>query len=311
MCFAISPDKKLRDHFKEALARFPDELPYEVEETRSNANLTASLKEDAERNAGLGDIANYRKHRTEDEQVAVSYESPVPPTPEQTEKIAANATYLQETAVIAWAGKSLANNTLSDGIALAEAIALARARDDALMFNERHDVGDHTTQSMIAAITACVVRFGDPSSQNHDWALDVFTRIERMKERPDTFHGAEIPWHPTIYLITGLAHIRAANPSDLELARRLMRLTIYPLEAIRNLAFEALFRDSDPGVAWIAAQLALEFAILHRPEIKKDGRQDNRINQTAQKKSHKRALRALGANTIVPLRSLPPAWVIA
>ena len=29
MRFAISPDKKLRDHFKEALARFPDDLPYE------------------------------------------------------------------------------------------------------------------------------------------------------------------------------------------------------------------------------------------------------------------------------------------
>ena len=84
MHFAISPNKKLRDHFKEALARFPDDLPYEVEATRSNRNLTASLKEDAERYAGLGDIANYSKHRTENEQVVISYQSPVPPTPEQT-----------------------------------------------------------------------------------------------------------------------------------------------------------------------------------------------------------------------------------
>ena len=309
MRFAIGPDKNLRDHFREALARFPDDLPYEVEETRSKAKLSASLKEDAERNAGLGDIANYKKHRTEDEQVVVSYESPVPPTPEQTEKTAATATYLQESVVIAWAGKSLANNTLSDGIALAEAIALARARDDALMFNERHDVEDQTTQSMIAAIAACVVRFGDPTSQNRDWALDVFTRIEGMKERPGTFHGSEIPWHPTIYLITGLTHIRAASPSDLDLARRLMRLTIYPLETIRNLAFEALFRDPDPGVAWITAQLALDFAIFHKPKIKKDGMQDNRVDQKARKKSYKRALAALGANEIVPLRPLPPAWV--
>ena len=311
MRFAISPDKKLRDHFKEALARFPDDLPYEVEETRSNANLTASLKEDAERNAGLGDIANYSKHRTEDEQVVVSYEAPVPPTPEQTQKIAAHSTYLQETVVFAWAGKSLADSILSDDIALADAIALARARDNALMFKERRDVGDHTTQSMIAAIAACVIRFGDLSAQNHDWALDVFTRIEGMKERPDTFHGSEIPWHPTIYLITGLAHIREANRSDLELARRLMRLTVYPLEAIRNLAFAALFRDPDPGVAWITAQLALEFAIFHRPEIKKDGLRDNRVDQAAKKKSHKRALRALGINPIAPLRPLPPAWVKA
>ena len=309
MHFAISPNKKLRDHFKEALARFPDDLPYEVEATRSIRNLTASLKEDAERHAGLDDIANYSKHRTENEQVVISYQSPVLTTSEQTQKIAANATYLQETAVIEWARNSLAKNALSDRIALADAIALARARDNALMFNERRDIGGHTTQSMIAAIAAYVIRFGNPSSQNHDWVLDIFTRIEGMKERPDTFHGSEMPWHPTIYLITGLAHIRAANPSDLELARRLMRLTIYPLEAIRNLAFEALFHDPDPGVAWITAQLALEFAIFHRPEIKKDGLRDNRVDQTARKKSHKRASRALGANTIVPLKRLPPAWV--
>ena len=309
MHFATSPDKKLRDHFKEALARFPDDLPYEVEETRSNRNLTASLKEDAERYAGLGDIANYSKHRTEDEQVVVSYQSPVSPSAEQTQKIAANTTYLQETVVIEWARHSLANNALSDSIALTDAIALARARDNALMFKERRDVEDHTTQSMIAAIAACIIRFGDPSSQHHYWALDVFTRIEDMKERSDTFHGSEIPWHPTIYLITGLAHIRAANPSDLELARRLMRLTIYPLKAIRNLAFEALFRDPDPGVAWITAQLALEFTIFHQPEIKKDGLRDNRVDQAAQKKSHKRALRTLSTNTVGPLRPLPPAWV--
>ena len=311
MRFAISPDKKLRDHFKEALARFPVDLPYEIEETRSNRNLTASLKEDAERYAGLGDIANYHKHRTEDEQVVVSYQSPLPPTPEQTQKIAANTTYLQETAVIGWARKSLADNAPSDGIVLTDAIALARTRDNASMFEERRDVADHTTQSMIAAIAACVIRFGDPSAQNHHWALDVFTRIEGMKERPDTFHGSEIPWHPTIYLITGLAHIREANPSDLELARRLMRLTVYPLEGIINLAFAALFRDPDPRVAWITAQLALEFAIFHRPEIKKDGLRDNRVDRAARKKSHKRAMRALGINTIAPLRPLPPAWVKA
>ncbi len=168
MDFAISPDKKLRDRFKEALARFPNDLPYEFEETRSDRNLTASLKEDAEHYTGLGDIANYRKHRTEDEQIVASYQSPLTPSPEQTQKLAANATYLKETAVIGWAGNSLADNVLSDGIALADAIALARARDNALMFNERRDVGSHTTQSMIAAIAACVIRFGDPSAQNHD-----------------------------------------------------------------------------------------------------------------------------------------------
>ena len=83
-----------------------------------------------------------------------------------------------------------------------------------------------------------------------------------------------------------------------------MRLTVYPVEEVRNRALVALFRDPDPRVAWIIAQLALKLAIYHRPEIKKDGRRDNRVNQAVRKKSLRRALRALGGNGIIPLREI-------
>ena len=309
MHFALGPDENLRLRLREALARFPDDLPHEIEETRSDRNLTASLKEYAERHAGLGDIANYRKHTTEDKQVVISYQPPVPATPEQTQQIAENATYLQEMAVLGWAERSLADNTLSDGMALADAVALARERDKASMFEERRDVGEHAPQSLIAAIAACIIRFGAPSNQDREWALDVLARIEGMKERSDTFYGSKIPWQPTISLITGLAHIRESHPSDVELARRLMRLTVYPLEEISNLAFATLFRDPDPRVAWVTAQLVLELAIYHRPKIKKDGRRDDRVNRAVRKRSLIRALRALGGSEIAPLTPLPPAWV--
>ena len=306
--FALGPDKNLGLRLKEALARFPDNLPYETEEDRSDRNLTASLKEFAERHAGLGDIANYRKYTTEDKQV-VFYQPPVPATPEQTQQIAANAAYLREMTVIGWARKSLADNTLSDGVVLADAVALARECDKAAMFKERRDVGEYESQSLIAAVAACVIRFGAPSNQNREWALDVLARIEGMKERPDTSHGSKIPWHPTIDLITSLAHMRESDPSDVELVRRLLRLTVYPLEEVSNQAFAALLRDPDLRVAWVSTQLAFNLAIRHWPEIKKDGRRDDRENRTARKKSLRRALRALGNDTIAPLPPLPPAWV--
>ena len=88
-----------------------------------------------------------------------------------------------------------------------------------------------------------------------------------------------------------------------------MRLTVYPLEEISNLAFATLFRDPDPRVAWVTAQLVLELAIYHRPKIKKDGRRDDRVNRAARKRSLIRALRALGRSEIAPLTPLPPAWV--
>ena len=306
--FAVGPDKNLRDRIKEALARFPDDLPYEIEETRSDCEFTASLKEDAERHAGLGDITNYSRHKTENEQVVVSYQPPVPLTSEQTQELARSTTYLQETAITAWARKSLADNAPSDEFTLAATVKMAQARDNPSMFKERHDIGSHTTQSMIASVAACVIRFGDPFSQDQDCALDVLDRIEAMKERPDTFYESKFSCHPTIFLISGLARLRESNPSEIELARRLMRLTAYPLKEIRDLAFAALFLDPDPRVAWITAQLALELAIFHRPEIKKDGRRDDRANRAAREKSLKRALKALGTNAITQLTPLPPAW---
>lgn len=54
MRFALTTDDSLRQRFKEVLARFPDDLPYEVEEQLSISGATASLKEAAERWAGLG-----------------------------------------------------------------------------------------------------------------------------------------------------------------------------------------------------------------------------------------------------------------
>ena len=302
--FALGPNENLRLRLKEELARFPDDLPYEIEETRSGRAFTDSLKAEAEHYAGLGDIANYRAHTAKDEQGFISYQSPVPPTPEQTQQVAASVAYLQEMAVFGWARKSLADNALSGDMTLANAITLARERDEASTFKERRDVGEEAPQSMIAAIAACTIRFGEPSSRDREWALDVLARIEGMRERSDTFYGTKIPWHPTIFLSVSLAHMRESDPSDVELARRLVRLTLYPLEEVRNRALAALFCDPDPRVAWITARLALKLAIYHRPEIKKDGRRDDRVNKAARKKSLRRALRALGGNGIIPLREI-------
>ena len=217
--FVLGHDENLRLRLKEALARFPYDLPYEIEEARSDPTFTASLKVEAEHYAGLGDIANYRAHTAEDEQVFISYQPPVPPTPEQTQQVAASAAYLQEMAALVWAEKSLADNALSDDMPLANAITLARERDEVAMFKERRDVGEHDLQSMIAAIVACIIRFGAPSNQDREWALDVLDRIGGMEERTDALYGPKTLWHPTIYLIVSLAHMRESNPSDVELAR--------------------------------------------------------------------------------------------
>ena len=241
MRFAIHADKNIRTRFEEALARFPEELPYEIEEHRASPDVTAALKESAVLNAAIGDIKNYRQHVTEDDQVVFAYQSPVLAMPERMEDLVKTTTYLQKSKVVLWAMESLNKNAATEGIQLDVAISLARSCDNESMFDNRHEVGSHTDQSMIAALAACTIRFSYGSREDRNWALSVLARIEGMKEIPGTFPGEKNPWHPTVFAIHILTDLRRASPNNLETARRLMRLTVYPLEEISNQAFGALF----------------------------------------------------------------------
>ncbi len=74
MQFAINGDNALTARFKEALARFVTELPYELEEHRSNSAKTATLKTQAEEYAALAVVENYQRYRTPDKQVMITYQ---------------------------------------------------------------------------------------------------------------------------------------------------------------------------------------------------------------------------------------------
>lgn len=300
----------LRQRFKEVLARFSDDLPYEVEEERSNSGATASLKEAAEGWAGLGDIKNYRKHPTgADDKILISYESPTPLTPEQEKRIEQSATSLQEYNIIEWAMKSLKANTLADDLSLADAVAFARARDNSTIFAERKDAGGHSAQTTISAIAAVVIRFGSPAGADYDWAWDVMGRVAAMREPKDTFHGSNIPWHPANHLIFALVDDRRSSSPHKDSARRLFELTAHPIDGVGQLAFSGLFMDSDEHVRWIAAQLAMDLSLYYRVEIKENGDRDDTVALDARKQSLARALERLHQTTDVPLTSVPPAWV--
>jgi hypothetical protein len=137
MRFAITSDTVLRDRFKKAMAAFPDNLPFDVEEQRGNEKLVQNLKEKAELWSGLGDIENYRRYEMENEQVAIGYELPKP-LPEVTQQKAAKASEsLGQSRVLNWAQKSLNEGKLADGWSLDKAIEYAKKQDRDDLFDER------------------------------------------------------------------------------------------------------------------------------------------------------------------------------
>lgn len=311
MRFALTADDGLRRRFKDALAHFPDDLPYEVEEQRSSAGVAPSLREKAEQWAGLGDADNYRRHQTEPNEFLISYEPPKPLTPEQEERLKESTTSLQEYNVIGWATKSLEANALADGLSLADALAFAQARDNSTILAVRSEAGEHSAQTAISAIAAVVIRFGSTTGADHDWAWDVMARVAAMREPNDSFHGSRIPWHPANHLIVALVHDRRSSTPRADSVRRLFELTTHPIDGVAQFSFSGLFMDSDEHVRWVAAQLAMNLSLYYRFKIDENGVRDNSVDREARKQSFARALDRLEQTDDVPLTPMPPAWVKA
>ncbi len=309
--FALSSNDALRERFKEALALFPKDLPYEIEEQRSNASANAALKERADGWAGLGDAKNYRKQKMGPDETIISYEPPNPPTPEQEKRHAENTASLQELAVFGWAAQSLKANIIAPGIKLQDAIAFAKGRDNATIFAQRLDVGEHSPQTTVSATAAVVIRLGPTAGLDYDWAWDVMDRVFDMKEAEGTFPESIIPWHPANHLVVALFHDRRNGSPRKNTAERLLKLTRHPINGIAQLAFSALFKDSDEHIRWIAGQLAMDLAIYHDVKITDDGKRDNTADSNARRKTLARALARLKEKATTPFTDLPPSWVKA
>jgi hypothetical protein len=234
----------------------------------------------AERWAGLGDLKNYKQTKYDETHVAITYESPNPLSDNERERLAESTTSLQRMDIVSWANKSLEANKNADGWSLDEAVAYAKGVDTGSEFDERDDDSLSSPQTVLASVAACVIRLGDPESDDHQWAWDVMARIEAMKERENIFGGAKIPWHPAVRLVVALHHDRRSASPRVDSAERLLKLTLHPLDTVSELAFDALFADPDQHVRWVAGRLAVNLCVVHRGEFK-EGRWDQRSNHKA------------------------------
>src|SRR6266851_5480717 len=72
---------------------------------------------------------------------------------------------------------SLEANRLVDSVRLADAIAFARARDNATILAQRSESGEHSAQTTISAVAAVVIRLGPSAGADYDWAWDVMGRV--------------------------------------------------------------------------------------------------------------------------------------
>lgn len=311
MHFALSSDTGLRHRFKKALAAFPENLPFELEEEREHPKLAHQLKEKAELWSGLGNIENYRRYEMQGDQIAIGYEPPKP-VPEATQQKAAKASEsLGQTRVLNWAMKSLNEGKPAEGWSLDKAIEYAKKHDRNDLFDERADVGPHAVQSGVSAIAACVIRYADKDSADRPWAWNVMDRVLKMRE-PGDYRGSKIPWHPSFHLISALFHDRKSGAPRSESSACLIELASHTNEDVQLMAFQALFLDPDPHVKWVTAHFAFDLAHYIDPiQNETTFEREDTEDRDARKAAVAKALNALGVEAVTGFEPLPPAWVKA
>lgn len=307
--FALSGDEELRRAYRERLARFPDVLPFEYEEERSNSSQEAVLREAAEQWAGLGDASNYRASPTPDgERVMLEYEPSLPLSEERRKSIDESQVSLTEFSFAGWARKSLEVGRPDPSSSLEAALGFIKERDTPTLFDRLTPAGHGMTQSAVSGVAACVLLLSTPTPEDEAWAWDVMRRVERMREDRDDFGGGNMPWHPAFHLIAVLRDNIQKSTARKDAATRLFQLCLHPSDNVARAALATVLKAPDIATAWNATVLGSDLWHRHEPIISRNGDRDHSAQREAEGAAVSRAVERLENETMAVPKPLPAPW---
>ena len=248
--FALSNNDDERMRFREALQRFPAELPYEYEEQKTNDGTTADFAERASAWAKFWNLDNYAIERVPDQPalVALSYRDPEPPTPEVEKRQKESADNLRDFGVVAWAMKSFQHGEIQEDISLAQAISFAQSRDTPSLFETVAEAGAGMTQTGVVAAAAMAVRFGEDGAQR-DWGWSVMERVNSITEPEGRDRDCNNPYDPRRFYIAILKRDVVGGAPRADIAARLLTLAGNRNWQIAQAAIMALLGESRRGVS--------------------------------------------------------------
>ena len=255
---------------REAILRFKDDLPFQIEEHKNNSAARDHLTKQAIEYAELTNKENYRatKQANEDGLVEVVHISPSASKPENIAKFDNAILRLQEANLWTLASQAFENGKVDDPLKIPAAIEIAQKLDSPSLYGSADDeesIG--MRRGAVAATAALVLHFREGrSSAELAWARDVLLRAIRAREEHSVFWtaAAVIPWHQGIFVARGLAADLRSGTGDAKMAVvSLLTLVSHPLEMVSLAALEqtASLWEKYSKLVW--ASLHLAFTLCH------------------------------------------------
>lgn len=269
MLFVLSNDAKLSEAARAAIADFPNQLPFDVEEQRNEPALLAKLRRTAEIWAEVANPDTYKVYRTQQgDGYLIQHESPKAKDADVVAVVERQRRQAERWNLLSWALKRFETGAIGSQLTVPEAISRARALDDPKLFAEADDdsgLGD-LRRNAVAGVAAVVLTFGDPEDKvAREWAADVTNRGSRNIESVDGmfFAGSILSYHPCIFAAKGLAALIKGGLDVRRAQEALLGLAAHPYEQVSEAALAEAMGcwQASPQYAWAALNLGIALSI--------------------------------------------------
>lgn len=307
--FALSSDEAIGTRFRESVSKFPDDLPFSVEEERGHQGHIADLLETATLWSGLGNKEHYAVRAVGDRpgMVMVEYQHPEPPPETVVKKLEASEQGQRELRQLGWANTSLQTGQVAADFSLEDAVNFARSRDDNSLFTSVSP-GSGLTQPCVATTATVALQLSnDPETLK--WAWSVMDRLASTRDEDSHVLYGKNNFDPRIAYIVALARDLQKSTRRADSEERLVRLAGTANPFISAIALRGLLVQTTlPEAAWNAAVMSSELFTFHH-SLTADGGRDDKPQREHRKAVLRRALARVKKPKFVPLVPPPPAWV--
>ncbi|SEJ66325.1 hypothetical protein SAMN05660742_11321 [Propionispira arboris] len=312
--FIWNQDEDIRQTTREALVRFPVDLPFAYEEEKASQSRVKEFLSTAEIWAEWGKQGNYkmRPNAGDESSVIVQLENPKLETPEMQAKLTHQAENMRELTLWNWVHKTFEKNSLCCDMGLAEVFQIAKEFDRPDLFSSR--TSDNTKiLGSVAGVAAAILCFNREDPENTLWASEVIARAYDTPEIEHTVHSSRaiLPWHPCIFVARALT-AEIQQYSDPVSKEKLLVLAGHPLECISLEALKGAFDcwNVDNRLAWAALDLGLRLSIGSRRGVRSAYGYDSMEDEKSRQQSVNKALEGYWGNqTYIDLTPPPQPWV--
>jgi hypothetical protein len=251
-----------------AMERFPDDLPYDLEEERGDAELTESLRERAIHNAAFAVGENYNFERTpEGNGIQVTFNDPRANDPERQAQAQEVRRQLVLSSTAAWASNSLDRGTplsREEYESNLDAVRPHLNQDPAISAARNELVG--RGQAAVGVAAACLALGVDLTIDEISWCRDRILEAVAVPVAPSEWaEPYMIPvFHPAEYAAPGLAGLaRRGEIAEGEL-EPLLRICAHPNDTVARKAITATAKLHDlyPRLAWAGLQLLVRRSVI-------------------------------------------------